>query len=206
MKLHLGCGTKKLDGWVNVDSVKACQPDVVHDLSAPLPYADQSADEIMAHGVLEHFDKYARCTLMADWVRVLKVGGRLELGVPDFEKLLVKIKKFKAFDDFVDTLFGENLWESKIYIGHFGNHKWGYSKQSLRDFLKRFGIEQVKVETQGLNIYFEGKKVRHLSTDELDQMMIYSHNNNFGAETNQVTLATARAKIKEFQGQSYAKK
>jgi predicted SAM-dependent methyltransferase len=75
MKLHVGCGKHKIPGWVNIDAVKDCQPDLVHDLARPLPYADLSADELKAEGVLEHFDKYMRYCIMADWARVLKVGG-----------------------------------------------------------------------------------------------------------------------------------
>ncbi len=199
MKLHLGCGTKKLSGWINIDSVKSCQPDLVHDLSRPLPYADQSAEAIMANGVLEHFDKYARCALVSDWVRVLKVGGTITLEVPDVKKLLSKIRKFKAFDDFIDTLFGENLWESEIYIGHFGNHKWGYSQQTLTEFLRNFGLEPLKVETKGLNICYEGKKAKHIPQEELDLMTIHSHNNKFGAPRSTVLLTEAKAKMQEYQ-------
>ena len=57
MKLHVGCGTNKLEGWVNIDAVPDCAPDLVHNLSLPLPYPDLSVDELKAEGVLEHFDK-----------------------------------------------------------------------------------------------------------------------------------------------------
>ena len=109
MKLHVGCGTNKIPGWVNIDSVASCQPDQVHDLSKALPYADQTADELKAEGVLEHFDKYMRYVVVGDWVRVLKVGGLIHLELPDFKKILFnRYFKFK-FDDLMDTIFGENL-------------------------------------------------------------------------------------------------
>src|SRR3990167_8787058 len=84
IKLHLGCGTNKLPGWVNIDSVAACRPDLVHDITTPLPYADQSADEILAEDLLEHFDKYIRFVVFGEWVRVLKVGGTVTVQVPNF--------------------------------------------------------------------------------------------------------------------------
>ena len=198
MKLHVGCGTKKLPGWINMDAVKECKPDLVHDLGKPLPYADLCADELLASGVLEHFDKYMRYCVFGDWARVLKVGGLITVGVPDFKKLLSKLFKFN-FDDFVDTFFGENMWESQIYIGHFGNHKWGYSKASLIDFAKKFGIEPVKVETQGLGLNFQGRKTRHVTQEEMDKWLIHSHNNKFGAATSVLPFSVVRQKIKEFQ-------
>ena len=203
MKLHLGCGTKKLPGWINIDSVSSCQPDLVHDLSERLPYPDQSVDEVLAQGVLEHLDKYMRYVIFGDWARVMKVGATLSLQVPDFQKLMFRFFKFK-FDDFVDTLFGENLWESTIYIGHFGNHKWGYSKQSLTAFTSKFGIEVIEVKTRGLNIDFKGKKTRHVSDEEMDKWLIHSHNNKFGAPRADVPLGFVKEKIQEFQGKSHA--
>jgi len=202
MKLHLGCGTNKIPGWVNIDSVAGCQPDVVHDLGSPLPYAELSADAIRADGVLEHFDKYMRYLVVGDWIRVLKVGGEIQLTLPDFKKLLFRFFKFK-FDDFVDTMFGENLWESKIYIGHFGNHKWGYSQASLVAFTRQFGLEPMTVVTKGLNIHYTGRKVKHVSVEEMDKWLIHSHNNKFGPHPADVPLGVIKKNIKEFQEKSH---
>ena len=196
-KLHLGCGTKKLDGWINIDSVKACAPDLVHDLTQPLPYSDQSVDEILAEDLLEHFDKYMRFVVVGEWVRVLKVDGTITVQVPNFKKILFRYFKF-GFDNFVDFIFGENLWNSKIYIGHFGNHKWGYSEKSLQEFVTLFGIEPVSIETKGLNIRFVGKKMRHVSQEELDKIPIHSHANKFSPGPDTVTLGFAREKINEY--------
>lgn len=198
MKLHLGCGTKKLEGWINIDSVEACQPDLLHDISQPLPYEDQSADEILAEDVLEHFDKYLRFVVFYEWIRVLKVGGIVTLQVPDFKKILFKYFKF-GYDNFVDFIFGENMWESKTYIGHFGNHKWGYSQKTLPAFVQLFGIEPVNIETKGLNLCLVGEKKRHVTHEELDQTKIYSHANQFGNGSGDVSVGFAREKIKEFQ-------
>jgi hypothetical protein len=197
-KLHLGCGTKKLEGWVNIDSVASCRPDVVHDLMQPLPYADQSVSAVLAEDLLEHFDKYMRYVVLGDWIRVLEVGGTVTLQVPNFKKILFKYFKF-GFNNFVDFIFGENLWNSRIYIGHFGNHKWGYSPETLKAFVAQFGIESVEVTTPGLNIRLVGRKTRHVTQEELDKLMIHSHANQFGPGPTDVTLGFARTKIEEFQ-------
>ncbi len=199
MKLHLGCGTKKLPGWINVDSVKGCQPDLLHDLMQPFPYQDQTVDEILAEDLLEHFDKYMRVLVFSEWARVLKVGGAITIQVPNFKKILFKYFKF-GFNNFVDFIFGENLWNSKIYIGHFGNHKWGYSPESLKSFVAQFGIEAQQIETKGLNIRLIGRKTRHVTAQEIDRLTIASHANKFGSGPAEVEFAFARTKIKEFQG------
>lgn len=199
MKLHLGCGTKKLDGWINIDAVQSCNPDVVLDITQSLPYPDLSADEILAEDLLEHFDKYMRFVVFYEWARVLKIGGQMTIQVPNFKKILFRFFKL-GYDNFVDTVFGENLWQSKIYIGHFGNHKWGYSEKTLKEFVELFGIVPEKIERPGLNLRLWGKKVRHVTWQELDGLQIYAHANNFGGGSPLAPLAFVREKIKEFQG------
>jgi len=55
MRLNLGCGNSKIDGYLNVDSQEACAPDQVVDLETfPWPFEDNSVDEIVMSHVLEH--------------------------------------------------------------------------------------------------------------------------------------------------------
>jgi hypothetical protein len=197
IKLHLGCGTKKLSGWVNIDSVASCSPDMIHDLNKPLPYSDGSVEEVLAEDLLEHFDKYLRFYVFYDWCRVLKIGGTITLQVPNFKKILFKYFKF-GYDNFVDFIFGENLWESKFYIGHYGNHKWGYSEETLKKFVKCFGIEPIEVEKKGLNLRLKGKKVKQMNWSDIDDIKIYSHANKFGNGKEFTTVKLAREQIEEF--------
>ena len=198
VKLHLGCGTKKLAGWVNIDSVRACSPDLLHDLTKPLPFDDRVADEILAEDLLEHFDKYLRFLIFYEWARVLKVNGTITVQVPNFKKILFKYFKF-GYDNFVDFLFGENLWQSKFYLGHFGNHKWGYSEKTLSQFVELFGIKTVSVEKKGLNLRLTGIKQKHVTWEDLDRIEIPSHANRTGDGQPSVSVKFAREKIYEFQ-------
>ena len=55
MKLNLGCGNNKLDGFVNVDNQAVCSPDMLIDLEVfPWPFKGNSIDEIIMSHVLEH--------------------------------------------------------------------------------------------------------------------------------------------------------
>lgn len=194
-KLHLGCGTNKLPGWINIDSVKDCNPDLVHDISRPLPYMDLSVDEILAEDLLEHFDKYLRYVVFGEWARVLKIGGKITIQVPNFKKILFKYFKF-GYDNFVDFIFGENMLRSEVYIGHFGNHKWGYSKETLSRFIKEFGIETLSLDCKGLNLRIVGEKKKHVSIEELDKIQIYSYANDHGIGEAYLSLGIVREKIK----------
>ncbi len=199
LKLHLGCGTNKLSGWVNIDSVKGCGPDQVLDLMQPLPYTDESVDEILGEDLLEHFDKYMRFVVFGEWARVLKIGGTITVQVPDLEKILSKQRKFGGLENFMDFIFGENMWRSEIYIGHFGNHKCGYSDKSLQEFVSHFGIKTVSLETVGFNLRLTGHKARHVPAEELDKILIHSHANATGIGQADLSLGFVREKIKQFQ-------
>ncbi|MBA2588526.1 MAG: methyltransferase domain-containing protein, partial [Alphaproteobacteria bacterium] len=58
--------------------------EIKHDLTAPLPHADNSIAKIQAQDVLEHlpFDKVP--FVLDEIYRVLKPGGVFRLSVPDY--------------------------------------------------------------------------------------------------------------------------
>jgi SAM-dependent methyltransferase len=78
--LNLGCGYRKMIGAINVDAYG--EPDVKHDLDVvPYPWEDESIDGICAHHVFEHLTDW--WTAFKECGRILKVGGKLEIKVPD---------------------------------------------------------------------------------------------------------------------------
>ena len=84
MKLNLGCGYNKLDGYVNVDSDPNCKPDVLANLEERLPFEDNSVDEIVLSHVLEHLgqDTKTYFNVWKEFYRVLKDGAMIYITVP----------------------------------------------------------------------------------------------------------------------------
>lgn len=84
MKLNIGCGNKKLEGYINID--KQPSADVCLDLEgAILPYGNNSIDIILASHVFEHIQNLI--PLVNECHRVLKPGGVLNIAVPNVEFL-----------------------------------------------------------------------------------------------------------------------
>jgi len=84
MKLNLGCGNKRKDGWVNIDCVKTEATDIVRDLVRGLPFADSTADEILCDNVFEHIGPTVDLLFVInECYRVLQPGGVLVVIVPD---------------------------------------------------------------------------------------------------------------------------
>lgn len=80
LKLHLGCGGHKIEGWENYDL-----PEV--DVRKPLPFADQSVSHIFAEHMLEHVTHKEAWNFFEECNRVMVKGGVVRVAIPDFTKL-----------------------------------------------------------------------------------------------------------------------
>jgi predicted SAM-dependent methyltransferase len=84
-QLNLGCGNDHRPGYWNVDKYAAAKPDEVVDLERlPWPFADDSADEIVLHHVLEHLGQGSDTFLgiLKELYRVCAPGGTVRITVP----------------------------------------------------------------------------------------------------------------------------
>jgi len=94
IRLDVGCGDQRREGFEGIDKhdFSASYPDgrfQVHDIKDPLPYDDESIDEIWCHHVFEHLthrhpdrDMDYLIWVMNEFHRVLKTGSRAHLIVP----------------------------------------------------------------------------------------------------------------------------
>ena len=88
MKLNLGCGRHKLEGFINIDKVKECHPDIHRDLIRGLPFGDNTIDEIFTSHTFEHLKgEEDFIFVMNECYRVLKSNGILRIVVPSGYKL-----------------------------------------------------------------------------------------------------------------------
>jgi predicted SAM-dependent methyltransferase len=82
LRLHVGCGTRLLPGWCNVDL--GPEADLRVDARRRLPVRDASCIEIYSEHLVEHLAYPGEVeAVLREWHRVLVPGGRLSVGVPD---------------------------------------------------------------------------------------------------------------------------
>ena len=84
LKLHLGCGTKFIPGFVHIDALQYDHVDYCQQVGELGNFADASVSLIYACHVLEHFSRWHYMNVLTEWFRVLEPGGVLRLSVPDF--------------------------------------------------------------------------------------------------------------------------
>ena len=84
--LNLGCGTRKLAGYVNIDIRKEIMPDLVHDIEGDgLPYESNSVEKVRAWDFLEHVAIGRTIFVIEEIWRVLRPGGLFEHYTPSTE-------------------------------------------------------------------------------------------------------------------------
>lgn len=152
VKLNLGCGDKILPGYINVDvaeSRKGKKPDVLTDLKDLSCFENDYADEILSVHVVEHFWRWEIEAVLAEWIRVLKPGGKMIIECPNL------ISAAQAFLENPDeaawggppgqrsmwVFYGDPSWEDPLMV-----HRWGYTPNSLMALLNKMGLTNIRQE------------------------------------------------------------
>lgn len=82
MKLNIGSGLTKFDGYLNVDYDPKVEPDYVVDIEKGLlPFEDNSVDAVIAHHILEHIGENF-LVFMKELYRICKDGTVIDIEVP----------------------------------------------------------------------------------------------------------------------------
>ena len=156
LKLHLGCGDQRFEGWINID---ARGGDLRWDLRWPLPFADASVRYVYACHVAEHLYRAGELPgLLAEVRRVLAPGGVLRVVVPDIEQCL------RAYVERDDRFFADRAktWPWAVacrtplehFLAYAGagqaledldGHKYGYDAETFAELLREAGFSRVEV-------------------------------------------------------------
>ena len=80
IRVDLGCGTHKEEGFIGVDVIAGDQVDVIADLNGDFPFPDNSIDFIKAHDFIEHLPD--RIHTMNEIWRICKPDAIIDISVP----------------------------------------------------------------------------------------------------------------------------
>lgn len=123
LKLHLGCGARKLPGWVNIDKFDYDPADTSrtgsdYDIQADicdLPVRDGTVDQILLVHVVEHFTRWQTIDNLRHWKSKLREGGLLLVEMPDLDKCIEWYLRGRDAPH-IDTKIGpQNMGKTQFY-------------------------------------------------------------------------------------------
>lgn len=85
IKLDLGCGENKQNGYVGIDIRKLESVDIVHDIQqVPYPLPDNCCSTILASHIIEHINpsNFGFIKVMNELWRIMAIGGELMIAMP----------------------------------------------------------------------------------------------------------------------------
>ncbi len=130
-KLHLGCGTVKIENYINIDAARIPEVDFRCKLNKLGDYfPENSVTEIYICHALEHVHARFIPLYLDQFYYILKKKGTLRISVPDIKKIMTIAAKKAWSDDELDLLQG--------VIGGGQDHKYNYHKTFFwPEYLKR---------------------------------------------------------------------
>lgn len=84
LKLDLGCGPRKREGFIGVDSIKFDGVDEVTDLRKPWKWGADTVEEVHCSHFLEHLTGAERVHFFNELYRVMKKDGKATIIVPSW--------------------------------------------------------------------------------------------------------------------------
>lgn len=147
MRLNIGCGGRKLDGYVGVDAVARPAADYIAPADR-LPFEAGSCEEVMAIHLFEHLLPWDAPKALLEWFRVLRPGGKLVLEIPDLEKCCRNVLTILAGGRVMAGkhpgqagmwgLYGDERLQDEFML-----HRWGYTFQTIHPLLEAAGFTKI---------------------------------------------------------------
>lgn len=138
LRLHLGCGRRKLEGFLNVDANESYTPDYLLDVERdPWPWGEATVDRIETYHMIEHLSRAGGRAFLESCARVLRPGGTLVIECPDLAAAAAAVANGGGPRARM-SIFGSQM-------GPWLFHRWGYTEGMLRTLSRDVGLEPTHV-------------------------------------------------------------
>lgn len=152
-KLHLGCGTNLLPGWLNTDRFPGTTSVLKLDVTKQFPFKDEEFGYVFCEHMIEHLSYPEGMRMLAECHRVLKRGGKIRISTPDLAFLIDLYR-----DDRSEIQERYVRWATAKYVRHADEstsvfvinnfvrdwgHKFIYDQDTMRSALEKAGFREV---------------------------------------------------------------
>lgn len=149
LNLDIGSGEAPIPGFTHLDGRCLSGIDIVCDLTLPLPYGDCCVDIVYSSHFLEHLEPFVVPGVLADWCRVLKSGGAVEIHVPNLMAVaehMVSAIEPTDVDGMLPHIFGGFRHPTDC-------HKTGFTFGLLAYRLQEAGFSKICEEQNRIDSY-----------------------------------------------------
>ena len=161
-RLHIG-GNAPHPGWEILDVNEGPHVDHIMDTKDLSFFNDETFSEIYASHVLEHFDYQEELlSVLIEWYRILKPGGKLFVSVPDMDKLchlfIADNMNTQERYQIMRMMFGG-------HIDKYDYHMVGLNQEFLESHLKTAGfmnfriVDDFNIFTDTSTLQFKGSPI-----------------------------------------------
>lgn len=150
-KLHLGCGSHLIDGWLNSDLFPPSRQVLHIDATKTYPFDSETFDYVFSEHMIEHISYEKGQYMLKECFRVLKDGGKIRISTPDLSFLISlyqgeKSELQKTYIRYQVETWGLPYCEDTFVINNFVRN-WGhtfiYDEKVLRVSLERAGFKEI---------------------------------------------------------------
>jgi glycosyltransferase involved in cell wall biosynthesis/predicted SAM-dependent methyltransferase len=175
LRLHLGCGEQRFDGYVNIDypadqhNVMRVRPDYEANITQ-MDFPPQSVDEVRLHHVFEHFNRVTALAMLIKWQQWLKIGGVLHLETPDLmgsAEIMVSNLPWNIKMGTVRHLAGDQAAEWAYHVDHWFPDRYKHTLGALGFGNVRTESTRWPHEPHVSNVHAYGVKTQTLTQEQL---------------------------------------
>ena len=157
MKLHLGCGSQFIEGFIHVDALSLPHIDIVGPVDSLPTIKKNSIDLIYNCHVIEYFKRSDVSRELPEWHRVLKSGGELRIAVPNFSVLCELHQKDGDLKKIIGPLYGR---QDHAFNFHYNV----FDFDSLKNVLAETGFSNIRK--------YNWRETEHALIDDFSQAYI----------------------------------
>jgi predicted SAM-dependent methyltransferase len=153
-KLHVGCGSKILSGWLNSDYSPNSKDVLYLDVTKPFPIGDSEFDYIFSEHMIEHISYSQGSMMLSECFRILKDKGTIRISTPDLKFLidLYSENKSNLQNEYIKWSTDNHIeyahhYDETFVINHFireFGHYFVYDEKTLRSSMEKAGFTHIK--------------------------------------------------------------
>jgi predicted SAM-dependent methyltransferase len=152
-KLHIGCGSNIIDGWLNSDFSRTLSGVLHLDATNRFPFKNDTFDYIFSEHMIEHISYSNGFAMLSECQRVLKNNGKIRISTPNLQFLISLYRDDKsalqidyikwATENFIkSTPYPDDTFVINNFVRDWG-HLFIYDEKTLRSSLELAGFTNI---------------------------------------------------------------